>query len=518
MSILNVEHLTHGFGDRAIFQDVSFRLLKGEHIGLIGANGEGKSTFMNIITGKLMPDEGKVEWAKNVRVGYLDQHTVLEKGMTIRQVLSSAFDFLFDMEKQMNDICDKMGTASEEELEQYMEDLGTIQDLLTMHDFYMIDAKVEEVARALGLLELSLDRDVSDLSGGQRTKVLLAKLLLEKPDILLLDEPTNYLDAEHITWLKRYLNDYENAFILISHDIPFLNSVVNLIYHMDNQQLTRYVGDYDKFQEVYAMKKAQLEAAYNKQQKEIADLKDFVARNKARVSTRNMAMSRQKKLDKMDVIELAAEKPKPEFHFKEARTPGRYIFQTQDLVIGYEEPLSKPLNLEMERGQKIVLTGANGIGKTTLLKSILGLIPPLSGSVTQGDYLSIGYFEQEMSGDGSNTCIEEIWQEFPGYSQYEVRSALAKCGLTTKHIESLVKVLSGGEQAKVRLCKLINRETNVLLLDEPTNHLDVDAKDELKRALTAYKGSILMVCHEPEFYDGLATAVWDCTQFTTRLV
>ena len=518
MSILNVEHLTHGFGDRAIFQDVSFRLLKGEHIGLIGANGEGKSTFMNIITGKLMPDEGKVEWAKNVRVGYLDQHTVLEKGMTIRQVLSSAFDFLFDMEKQMNDICDKMGTASEEALEQYMEDLGTIQDLLTMHDFYMIDAKVEEVARALGLLELSLDRDVSDLSGGQRTKVLLAKLLLEKPDILLLDEPTNYLDAEHIAWLKRYLNDYENAFILISHDIPFLNSVVNLIYHMDNQQLTRYVGDYDKFQEVYAMKKAQLEAAYNKQQKEIADLKDFVARNKARVSTRNMAMSRQKKLDKMDVIELAAEKPKPEFHFKEARTPGRYIFQTQDLVIGYEEPLSKPLNLEMERGQKIVLTGANGIGKTTLLKSILGLIPPLSGSVTQGDYLSIGYFEQEMSGDGSNTCIEEIWQEFPGYSQYEVRSALAKCGLTTKHIESLVKVLSGGEQAKVRLCKLINRETNVLLLDEPTNHLDVDAKDELKRALTAYKGSILMVCHEPEFYDGLATAVWDCTQFTTRLV
>ena len=518
MSILNVEHLTHGFGDRAIFQDVSFRLLKGEHIGLIGANGEGKSTFMNIITGKLMPDEGRVEWAKNVRVGYLDQHTVLEKGMTIRQVLSSAFDFLFDMEKQMNDICDKMGTASEEELEQYMEDLGTIQDLLTMHDFYMIDAKVEEVARALGLLELSLDRDVSDLSGGQRTKVLLAKLLLEKPDILLLDEPTNYLDAEHIAWLKRYLNDYENAFILISHDIPFLNSVVNLIYHMDNQQLTRYVGDYDKFQEVYAMKKAQLEAAYNKQQKEIADLKDFVARNKARVSTRNMAMSRQKKLDKMDVIELAAEKPKPEFHFKEARTPGRYIFQTQDLVIGYEEPLSKPLNLEMERGQKIVLTGANGIGKTTLLKSILGLIPPLSGSVTQGDYLSIGYFEQEMSGDGSNTCIEEIWQEFPGYSQYEVRSALAKCGLTTKHIESLVKVLSGGEQAKVRLCKLINRETNVLLLDEPTNHLDVDAKDELKRALTAYKGSILMVCHEPEFYDGLATAVWDCTQFTTRLV
>ncbi|MBS4960864.1 MAG: ABC-F family ATP-binding cassette domain-containing protein [Clostridiales bacterium] len=517
MSILNVEHLSHGFGDRAIFHDVSFRLLKGEHIGLIGANGEGKSTFMNIITGKLMPDEGKVEWAKRVRVGYLDQHTVLEAGMTIRDVLASAFQFLYEMEETMNDICDKMAEASEEELEQYMEEMGTIQELLTAHDFYMIDSKVEEVGRALGLTEIGLDKDVTELSGGQRTKVLLGKLLLEKPDILLLDEPTNYLDQEHIEWLKRYLSDYENAFILISHDIPFLNSVINLIYHMENQELTRYVGDYNKFQEVYAMKKAQMEAAYNRQQKEIAELKDFVARNKARVATRNMAMSRQKKLDNMEKIELAAQKPKPEFHFKEDRAAGRYIFQTKGLIIGYDTPLSKALDLSMERGEKIVLTGSNGIGKTTLLKSILGLIPPLDGKVELGDYLSIGYFEQEMSPQIDTTCIEEIWKEFPSYTQYEVRSALAKCGLTTKHIESKVRVLSGGEQAKVRLCKLINKPTNILLLDEPTNHLDVEAKEELKRALQQYKGSILMVCHEPEFYEGLATDVWDCTAWTTKL-
>ena len=517
MSILNVEHLTHGFGDRAIFNDVSFRLLKGEHIGLVGANGEGKSTFMSIVTGKMMPDEGKVEWAKNVNVGYLDQHAVLEAGMTIQDALKSAFDPLLQKEERMNEICDMLGTADEKEMEILMEELGMIQDELTLHDFYTIDAKVEEVARALGLLDLGLDRDVTDLSGGQRTKVLLGKLLLEKPDILLLDEPTNYLDEEHIVWLKRYLLDYENAFILISHDIPFLNEVVNIIYHMENQELNRYTGDYDNFQKVYAVKKAQLEAAYNKQQQEIAELKDFVARNKARVATRNMAMSRQKKLDNMDIIELAAEKPKPEFNFKTARTPGRYIFQTHDLVIGYDEPLSSPLNLEMERGQKIVLTGANGIGKSTLLKSILGLIKPLSGDVEQGDYLEIGYFEQETPAGIETTCLEEIWQEFPGYTQYEVRSALAKCGLTTKHIESKVKVLSGGEQAKVRLCKLINRESNILVLDEPTNHLDVDAKDELKRALMAYKGSILMVCHEPEFYDGLATDVWDCGKWTTRI-
>ena len=518
MSILNVEHLSHGFGDRAIFHDVSFRLLKGEHIGLVGANGEGKSTFMNLITGRLAPDEGKIEWAKKVRAGYLDQHTVLQKGMTVRQMLTSAFDFLLEMEQELSAIYERMGEAHEDELQQLMDEAGTLQDLMTMHDFYMIDAKVEEVGRALGLSEIGLDRDVTELSGGQRTKILLGKLLLEKPDILLLDEPTNYLDAEHIEWLKRYLCDYENAFILISHDIPFLNSVVNLIYHMDHQELTRYVGNYDKFQEVYAVRQAQLKAAYEKQQKEIADLKDFVARNKARVSTRNMAMSRQKKLDKMDVIELASQRPKPEFNFLEARTPGRYIFRTQDLVIGYDEPLSSPLNLEMERGSKLVLTGANGIGKTTLLKSILGLIPPLSGSVEQGDYLEIGYFEQEMSQDGSNTCIEEIWQTFPAFSQYEVRSALAKCGLTTKHIESQVRVLSGGEQAKVRLCKLLNRPSNVLVLDEPTNHLDADAKAELKRALNAYRGSILMVCHEPDFYAGLATDVIDCGRWTTRAI
>ena len=245
-------------------------------------------------------------------------------------------------------------------------------------------------------------------------------------------------------------------------------------------------------------------------------MEDFVARNKARVSTRNMAMSRQKKLDKMEVIELAKEKPKPEFVFQEARAAGKMIFETKDLVIGYDEPLTSPLNFSMERGEKVVLKGSNGIGKTTLLKSILGLIPAVSGQVELGDYLYTGYFEQEMAPGNTNTCIEELWKEFPSYTQYQVRSALAKCGLTTKHIESQVRVLSGGEQAKVRLCKLMNRETNVLLLDEPTNHLDVDAKEELKRALKAYKGSILLICHEPDFYADFATRVVDCSEFCLR--
>lgn len=513
--ILDVKNLTHGFGDRGIFSDVSFRLLKGEHIGLIGANGEGKSTFMNVVTGHLQPDEGKIEWAKNVRSGYLDQHAVLEKGMTIADILRGAFSFLYELEDEMNRMFSQMGEAEEGEMNRLLEETGTMQELLEQHDFYIIDTKVEEVARALGIIELGLDTDVTELSGGQRTKVLLAKLLLEKPDILLLDEPTNYLDENHIEWLKRYLLDYDNAFVLISHDMEFLNSVVNIIYHMENQELTRYVGDYDKFKVVHEMKKGQLEAAYKKQQKEIEGLKDFVARNKARVATRNMAMSRQKKLDKMEVIELAAERPKPEFFFKNARASGKLLFETTDLVLGYEKekPLSKPINLRMERGEKIAIVGTNGIGKSTFLKSVLGVQKPLSGGVQLGDYLYPGYFEQEMPAS-ENSCIEEIWETFPGYTQYEVRSALAKCGLTTKHIESKVKVLSGGEQAKVRLCKLLNVETNILLLDEPTNHLDVDAKNVLMRSLKEYKGAILLVCHEPDFYQEVVKTVWDMEEFS----
>ena len=507
MSILEVKNLSHGFGDRAIFENVSFRLLKGEHIGLVGANGEGKSTFMSIVTGKLQPDAGKVEWSKYVTAGYLDQHAVLEKGMTVRDVLRTAFDELFKTEERINEIYMSMADEGAD-VDTLMEEVGELQDRLETRDFYTLDAKIDEVARALGVMDFGMDTDVTDLSGGQRTKILLAKLLLEKPDILLLDEPTNYLDAEHIAWLKRYLQEYENAFVLISHDIPFLNDVINIVYHVENQDLVRYAGDYDNFQSVYAMKKAQLEAAYERQQKEIADLQDFVNRNKARVATRNMAMSRQKKLDKMEIIELQAEKPKPEFHFKESRTPGRFIFQTKDLVIGYDRPLTKsPLKLTFERNQKVAIVGANGIGKTTLLKSLLGIIQPLEGEVETGDFIDLGYFEQEAEGS-RQTPLEAVWDAFPALNQAEVRAALAKCGLTSKHIESQIQVLSGGEQAKVRFCLLMNRENNVLVLDEPTNHLDVDAKDELKRALQAFKGSVLMVCHEPEFYEGW-TDVWD---------
>lgn len=517
MSILTVSNVSHSFGGRQILEDVSFRLLNGEHVGLIGANGEGKSTFLNIITGKLTPEEGKVEWCNRISVGYLDQHTVLQKGKTIREVLQDAFHHLFDLEKEMMESYEKMCDCSEEEMNQYMQDVGEIQDILEHSGFYMIDTKINEIANGLGLMDIGLDKDVSMLSGGQRSKVLLCKLLLENPMILLLDEPTNYLDEEHIRWLTDFLSNYENAFILVSHDIPFLNSVVNIIYHVENCELTRYVGDYDYFLEQHALKKRQLEAAYNKQQKEIEDLEDFIARNKARVATRNMAHSRQKKLDKMELISKPKEKVKPSFSFQGSRTTGRIVFDAKDLIIGYDEPLTKPMSLQLERNKKVAIKGVNGLGKTTLLKTLMGMIPGVGGQVEVDPFAEIGFFEQETPME-SESALDYFWKEYPSYTNGEVRAALAKCGLTTDHIESGMCVLSGGEQAKVRLCIIMNRPCNVLVLDEPTNHLDVDAKDELKRALKEYKGTVLLVSHDPDFYEGLVDEVWNLEEWTTKIL
>jgi len=518
MSILTVENVNHGFGSRSILENVSFRLLKGEHVGLVGANGEGKSTFLNIITGTLMPDEGNIEWCNRITVGYLDQHAVLTKGKSIRDILREAFKGMYDIEAEMISIYDKMADMDDKEMAKAMEEVGEIQTILESGSFYTLDSRIEEVANGLGLGDIGLDKDVTDLSGGQRTKVLLTKLLLENPMILILDEPTNYLDAEHIVWLTRYLQNYENAFILVSHEVNFLNNVCNIIYHMENAEITRYVGGYDQFIELSALRKNQQAQEYEKQQKEIERMEDFIARNKARFSTTGRAKSRQKQLEKMELVEKPKERIKPSFKFTEARVPGKVIFHLEHVVIGYEEPLTKPLYLKLERGKKIAITGANGIGKSTLLKTLMRELQPLSGEVELDHYLHIGYFEQEGSRDNSSTAIEEIWKDFPALSNYQARQCLAKCGLTNEHITSQMMVLSGGENAKVRLCKLMLKDVNWLILDEPTNHLDVEAKEELKRALKEFKGTIVLVCHEPDFYEDWIDEVWNAEQWTTRIV
>jgi len=515
MSILTIENMSHSFGDRILFNNVSFRLLKGEHIALVGANGEGKSTFMKIITNQLLPDSGNIEWSNKVSAGYMDQHVDLKKGHTVETILEEAFSNLFDIEKEINDLYNILGTMNEEEVNKTLNKIANMQDILDKNDFYSINSKIQSTAAGLGIRDF-LDIDASALSGGQRTKVLLAKLLLESPDILLLDEPTNHLDEEHIEWLKTYLMNYENSFVLISHDNDFVNSVTNVIYHLEHKTLSRYVGNYDRFLKLYAIKKEQLNIEYRQQQNEISKLEDFIRKNKARASTSKQAKSREKKLDKIERIEIKSENIKPHFEFKKARASDSIIFQSKNLVIGYNEPLSKSLNLKMQREQKIAILGANGLGKSTLLKSLLGLLKPIDGEINLGNYQEIGYFEQEIVEDNTNTVLDDVWSKFPSSSKSEVRSQLAKCGLTRQHIESPINILSGGEQAKVRLCTLINKPSNILVLDEPTNHLDVHAKNELKRALKSYDGSILLVCHEPEFYKDIVTDVWNCEDWTVE--
>ena len=518
MSLLTAENVTHGFGARQILEEASFRLLKGEHIGLIGANGEGKSTFLNIITGKITPDQGKITWARHVKAGYLDQHSVLKKGMTIREVLRTAFDEMYNLEKDMLNLYEKMSSADDAKIESMMEEAGEIQQMLETGGFYQLDTKIEEVAGGLGLADIGLDRDEDDLSGGQRTKVLLVKLLLENPSILILDEPTNYLDHQHILWLTRYLQEYENAFILVSHDMEFLNSVVNVIYNLDGGSLTRYTGNYEDFKRMYEVQREQELKAYQRQQAEIEKLEDFIARNKARVATRGMANSRQKQLDKMEILEKPQQKIRPEFNFLMARTPSRFIVEAKDLVIGFDAPLTKPVSFTVERGEKIAITGTNGLGKTTLLKTILGQLPPISGQVVLGDYLFPGYFEQESGRDEEATALETFWAEYPSMENREVRLCLSKCGLTNEHITSQMRVLSGGENAKVRLAIVMNREHNWLILDEPTNHLDIDAKEELKKALSQYPGTILLVSHDPCFYESFITRTLNVEDWTTKII
>ena len=517
MSILNVEGITLDFGGRIILKDASFRLLPGEHVGLVGSNGEGKSTFVDIIIGKRDPDLGKVSWAKNTKIGYLDQYTTLTKGKTIMEVLKEAFEELYKLDERLNYLYEHMGEMEEDELNKALEESGEIQHTLDTFDFYGIEGKIIELANGLGLMELGLDKDVSQLSGGQRSKVLLTKLLLSKPDILVLDEPTNFLDEDQVAWLTTFLQEYEQAFIVVSHDIEFLNKIVNVVLHLEWGTLTRYKGDYNHFLEMYEIEKRNLEQAYERQQKEIAKLQDFIARNKARIATSNLAKSRQKVLDKMDVISLKAEKSKPTFEFKEARTPGKIIFKATNLVLGYDEALTKPLNFEFLRNQKIGLKGVNGIGKSTLLKTLLGIISPYEGRVDKDPYLEVGYFEQEDYGN-NKTAINDLYDAYPSLNQNEVRNLLARCGLSNEQMMTLTKVLSGGEKAKVRLAKLMVDKYNVLVFDEPTNHLDVLAKESLKEALKNFKGSVILVSHDVDFYQDIVDEVINIENYTLKTI
>ena len=517
MSILEVKGIGHHYGSKEIFQDINFKILNNEHIGLVGVNGAGKSTLMKIIAKKIIPEDGEIIWKKDIIVGYMDQHLDIGHGITILEYLQKSFEYLFELEKEMIVGYEKMSDCSDAEMDEITERCGVIGDMLEKNGFYEIDSEIKKVASGLGIDQFGFDTLVDNLSGGQRTKLLLVSLLLKKPSILLLDEPTNYLDVGHIDWLTKYLNLYDNAFILISHDVPFLNACSNVIFNIENKKLDKYTGNYEYFLAIREQRLLAQNAEFNRQQNYIKKQEEFISKNIARASTSTRAKSRQKQLDKIDKIVIDKKLPPPSFIFEEARQTSKVVFRVNDLAIGYNnKAISIPLNLTVERGNKIALIGTNGLGKTTLLNTILGIVKPVTGTIEVGQFIELGHFIQEDKTNSNKTCLEEAWESMPLEKRTHqfVRTSLAKCGLKKEHVDILMSKLSGGEQAKVRLCKILNNASNVLVLDEPTNHLDKTAKAELKNALQKYSGTILIVCHEPEFYEGLADTIWDCSKWS----
>jgi ATPase subunit of ABC transporter with duplicated ATPase domains len=416
---------------------------------------------------------------------------------------------LYALELEMLALADAMGSSESAHLDRQLRRFSDIQERLIVDGFYEIDVKAERIAAGLGLSELGLDTPVDSLSGGQRTKVLLAQLLLQQPQVLLLDEPTNYLDTAHVEWLTDYLSGYPHTFVVVSHDMEFLNQITTVVLHLEHQTITRYPGNLEAFNTAYELRKRQVHDAYSRQQEKIHKLETYIAKNKARSATARLAKSREKQLQKLERIDPPTGLPCPNFRFVTHVQPTSIVMETRDLVVGYDKPLFQPLNLKLKHGQKVAVTGFNGVGKTTLLKTVLGYVPAVAGKVQFGDRVFPSYFEQEPRGLGHVSAIENVWQDFPKLTQQEVRQALARSSLRGEKVFQSTNTMSGGEQAKVRLCKLMLNCGNWLVLDEPTNHLDAVAKDSLRQALMEYEGTVLLVTHEPEFYLGWVSDVWD---------
>ncbi len=523
MSVLIVDKVSHGFGGRQILDDASFRLNKGEHVALVGANGEGKSTFLNIITGNLMPDAGTVSWCNHITTGYLDQRTTLSPGKTIREVLREAFAHFFDLEKEMLEAYDKMATADDEEMTKLMEDAAEIQDILEHSGFYTIDAKIEEYANGLGLGDIGLDKDVSELSGGQRSKVLLTKLLLEDPDLLMLDEPTNHLDFKTLTWLEDYLTSYKGAILTVSHDRYFLDKIVNVVCEMENKTIVRYNAGYTKYIDLKAARLARMQKEYDRQMAEIAKLEDFIAKNKVRASTTKRAHSREMELEHMELKERPTPPPKPpKFRFTYEREPVKDVLIVENLRLEAGEGSDKKLlcpsvNLEVRRGEKIALVGMNGVGKSTFIKTILGILPNESGIIEWGRNVRTGYYDQHNSYlTGSKTMLDEMWDMFPRSDELTLRTALGRARLVGDNVFKKIDVLSGGEKARLSFAALTLKDANVLVLDEPTNHMDISCKEALDEALREYTGTIIMVSHDRYLLNRVPTRIIE--MFPDRLV
>lgn len=504
MSLLVMNGVTHRFGDKDLYRGASLELHAGEHMGLVGQNGAGKSTLIRMLTGEVIPDQGMIKWQPRLRLGHLDQYARIQGNLTIREYLKTAFDELYELDRKMAEIYSEVAITGDESR---LKLAALCQEKLDAGDFYGIDSRIDQTASGLGIQAMGMERPMSELSGGQRARVILAKLLLEEPDVLLLDEPTNFLDREHVEWLAGALASFRGAFVVVSHDASFLQKVTSCICDIEFGSIRKYPGSYNDFMRQKEHHRRDYERRYEAQQKKIEATESYVRKNIAGVNTK-IAQGRRKQLARLERLEPPFQTHPPAFRFQELASPGLIALETRRLVVGYDQPLLPPLSFKVSGGEKLVVSGFNGIGKSTLLNTLVRRIPAVSGEFRFADRVRIGFFSQDLVWENSTmTPIQYIAEFRPDLDGKEIRRQLARCGLSQTLASRAVGTLSGGEQSKVKLCRLLLTPCNFLILDEPTNHLDQEAKAALRQALIEFRGSVLLVAHERSFYQGWADRV-----------
>ena len=511
MILLQANQIARYFGADTLFENIHLEVASKARIGLVGRNGAGKSTLLKIIANIEAPDAGQVIKNKQATLGYLAQDTGLDSTETIWNEMLKAFDKVRQMEARMRDVEVAIGETPESD-SRYTSLLKEYDQL--QHDFndqngYGYENEIRSVLHGFKFDESFYDKEISTLSGGQKTRLALARMLLVKPDILILDEPTNHLDIETLAWLEDYLQGYSGALLIVSHDRYFLDRVVNEIYEISRHKIRHYTGNYSRYLDLKAAQLASDWKAYEKQQVEIEKLEDFVARNLVRASTTKRAQSRRKTLEKMDRLDRPDGKEKSaKFMFDIDKVSGNVVLQVEEAAIGYEETLSEPIDLDIRREDAIALVGPNGIGKSTLLKSLIGQIPFIKGTPHFGTNVTVGYYDQGQADlHGNKTILAELWDEHPTTPEKDIRNVLGGFLFSGEDVEKTIPLLSGGEKARVALAKLSMNKENFLILDEPTNHLDIDNKEVLENALIDYQGTLLFVSHDRYFINRIANKV-----------
>lgn len=514
--LLQATDITKLYGVTTILGGISLQVLERDRIGLVGVNGAGKSTLLQILAGELTPDGGQIFKAKETRVGYLAQNSGLQSDRTIWEEMLDVFSELTETEQELRrmeqQIADPALSHDEKSYQDLLERYAQKSDWFKDHGGYEIETRIRSVLHGMGFGSFSPDTIISTLSGGQRTRLALARILLQAPDLLMLDEPTNHLDIQTLTWLEDYLRSYSGALLVVSHDRYFLDRLVTAIVEIERHQSRRYTGNYSRYIELKAAEYESQMKLYEKQQDEIARMEDFIKRNIVRASTTKRAQSRRKALEKMDVIDRPlGDLKKASFSFEAEVMSGKDVLRVDDLAYAFEPggaPLFKDVCFNLWRGETVALIGPNGIGKSTLLKMLTGDLKPTAGTITWGTKVKIGYYDQEQSHlNPDNTVLEEVWSAFPHMEEARVRSVLGNFLFSGEDVLKKIKALSGGEKARVALSKLMLQQANVLILDEPTNHLDLYSKEVLESALLDYDGTLLFISHDRYFLNKMAERI-----------